>query len=512
MLKGRIVVSADERIGTISPNVYGYFFENCGKSIYPGAWVGEDSGLPNEDGLRTDVLDALAALGPSAVRWPGGWYADFHHWRDGVGPREDRPVSLSPYTWDRDRRTYGSAEPNHFGVDEFMRFCRRINAEPYLCVNMVTGTVAEAFEWVEYCNFDGDTTLTRLRAQHGSPDPHRVRYWGLGNEPNCSPEDYARQFLRYGVAMKQADKNKDLELVAAVSGSDEIEWNRRVMEHLADYIRWVDHLSIHHYADGGLTVDFSDEQYYEQLACRFELDRRIKCVIQAADLFAAGRKSLGIVVDEWGRAGDIGERMWTQVNTFREAMLSALHFHVFHKYADRVVMANVSHMINVGHCLIYADRETIFKTPNYYVWEMYRPHKGANAVRVRSDSPVVKQWSQPREPIGFPPQSGAGSITTQLHALDASASIAPAGDQILITYLNQSLTDDVEIEVEFRDTDPVGDPELTVFQSDNVRDINTFENPNAVLPPYPGEAASDGRLVRAKAERHSINALTVKLK
>lgn len=169
-----LTVRLDVTTGIINPNIYGHFSEHLGRCIYPGIWVGEDSKTRNVHGLRADVVEALKAIGSPVVRWPGGCFADDYHWRDGVGPRDRRPR--------RPNRWWGGEDSNEFGTDEFLRFCGSIGSEPYICLNVGSGSPEEALSWLEYCNYAGDSSYSRLRAENGSPQPYRVKYWGVGNE------------------------------------------------------------------------------------------------------------------------------------------------------------------------------------------------------------------------------------------------------------------------------------------------------------------------------------------
>ncbi len=171
----RVAVLLHEPIGTISPYLHGEFAEHLGECIYPGIWVGEDSPIANVDGIRKDVVDALRPLQIPVLRWPGGCFADAYHWRDGIGPRESRPLRVN-YHWGM------APEPNHFGTHEFIAFCRLIGTEPYIVGNVGSGTPAELRDWVEYCNFAGDSALTNERRANGAEEPFRVQFWGVGNE------------------------------------------------------------------------------------------------------------------------------------------------------------------------------------------------------------------------------------------------------------------------------------------------------------------------------------------
>ncbi|MFL7809678.1 MAG: alpha-N-arabinofuranosidase, partial [Anaerolineae bacterium] len=196
----KVTINPNDKTGTISPHIYGHFAEHLGRCIYEGVWVGEDSPIPNTGGLRLDVVEALKRLKPPVIRWPGGCFADDYHWQDGVGPREERPRRVNIH--------WGEViETNAFGTQEFVRFCRMVGAEPYICGNVGSGTVRELREWVEYCNFPGDSTLARQRAADGSPEPLDVNYWGVGNENwgcggSFSPEDYCSEFRRYATYVR----------------------------------------------------------------------------------------------------------------------------------------------------------------------------------------------------------------------------------------------------------------------------------------------------------------------
>ena len=523
MINARIIVQLANPIGIIHPSLYGYFFDNCGEGIYPGVWVEPNSKIANDDGLRLDVSNALTKLGPSALRWPGGWYADLHHWRDGIGPRNARPKSLNPARWDKAKKRYGVTESNQFGFEEYMRFCRKIGSEPYLCINMITDTAREAFHWVEYSNWDGDTFYTKLREKNGSKEPHRVRFWNIGNESAASPEGYAQDFLKFANAMKRVDGK--IEIIAAASGvgndwSAWNPWNQRLMEQLKDYIQYIDHLAFHYYVDAGRVVDFSDEQYYEELAHYYVYEDLILNTLRIADFYSRGKKRLGLVIDEWGRVGSPEDRMWTVVNTFREAMLSASILNLFNKYSNRIAMANVSTMINSGHCLIYADEQGMFLTPNYYVWDMYKAHKNGTALATIEESPIIKERPLKNDLSSYTCYATAAGVSSiisdetlgkPLHALSCSASIAGDRKTLSITFLNQSLTDSMEVAIEIPGKEISKKASLQTFVSDDVRDINTYDHPTNVKAPIVKEILLNANHITITVPAHSINLLKLSL-
>ena len=176
----------------IDRNLFGQFAEHLGRGVYEGIWVGPDSPIPNTRGIRNDVVAVLKALKVPNVRWPGGCFADEYHWRNGIGRRA---VTLNP-NWG------GVIEPNTFGTHEFMDFVEQIGSRAYLSINVGSGTVREAAEWLEYLTAAQPTTLAAERAANGHPQPYRVDYLGIGNESwdcggNMTPEHYLGQLKAF---------------------------------------------------------------------------------------------------------------------------------------------------------------------------------------------------------------------------------------------------------------------------------------------------------------------------
>ena len=239
----RIAIDLEQRIGGIDRNIFGGFVEHLGRCVYGGIFE-PGSPLAGPDGLRTDVLEAARRLGYSNIRYPGGNFVSAYRWRDGVGPVEDRPVRSDP-AWD-------AVDPNSFGTNEFIGFCQALGAEPYFVVNAGDGDMREARDWVEYCNGTTPTALTRLREAHGFPEPHRIRYWGIGNEVDGewqvgfkTPAEYARAYHEFAKVMRWVDPSIKL-IASAVSywDGDPVERIQALLEEAPDHI---DYLSIHWY-------------------------------------------------------------------------------------------------------------------------------------------------------------------------------------------------------------------------------------------------------------------------
>src|SRR6202041_2908498 len=239
LVDARIEVLTGEPLGTISPNIYGHFAENLSGAIYDGIWVGPNSKVPNVDGIRKELIDEMRKINPAVVRFPGGCFADSYDWRDGLGPTDKRPRRTN--FWADGEASAAPAshryDPNEFGTNEFVHFCKLIGSEPYLAANLRGLPAEEFYRWVEYCNSPpGSTTLADARAEAGFKDPFNVRYWGVGNESwgcggNFTAQQYAVEFRRYTNWLPQY--GKPLSLIASGPNEDNWQWTREFFEEIA---------------------------------------------------------------------------------------------------------------------------------------------------------------------------------------------------------------------------------------------------------------------------------------
>jgi alpha-N-arabinofuranosidase len=492
----RIEVLIDEAIATINPDIYGHFTEHLGGVIYGGIWVGERSSVPNIDGIRAALVEALKRIKPPVIRYPGGCFADSYDWRDGVGARERRPRRTNFWVDDPDMRAPADApqrfEPNQFGTNEFMRFCRLVGAEPYLAVN-VRGLGAQAFyEWVEYCNAPaGTTTLAELRASGPVPsrEPFRVRFWGIGNESwgcggNLTPEEYAMEFRRFTAAVPSY--GVDLKFIASGANSDDLNWTRGFFARTREKGEWMfDRIygwGLHHYSwnvSGGRTTDwragkgdaikFDEEQYYELLreADRIEsLIDRHWAVMGEYDR----RHRVKLVVDEWGtwyRSGTEIDptHLLGQQSTMRDALVAALTLDTFNRHADKVAMANIAQLVNCLQSLFLTREDRLLLTPTYHVFEMFMPHMGAQAVRTVFAAPSLT-YRRNGQPARFWGLSGSASLRDKL---------------LTLTVVNPHLAESRATEIAVRGA-RIARAQARVLVADDVHAHNTFENPRAVEP------------------------------
>ncbi|HEY5551327.1 MAG TPA: alpha-N-arabinofuranosidase [Opitutaceae bacterium] len=381
----------------INKNIYGHFAEHLGRCIYEGIWVGPDSPIPNTEGYRNDVLAALKALKVPVLRWPGGCFADEYHWKDGIGPREKRPSMINTH-WG------GVVEDNGFGTHEFLNFCELIGAEPYVCLNVGSGTVQEAMEWVEYMTSDAQSPMANLRRANGRDKPWKVPYVAVGNESwgcggNMRPEYYADNYRRYNTFAKNYPQEGGVrhvvQRIAGGANGKDYNWTQVMMDRVP--VRQMNGLSLHWYtiATGnwrakGSATEFAEDQWFSTLKHTLEMDDLIathSAIMDKAD----PEKKVGLIVDEWGTWYDVepgtNPGFLYQQNTMRDAIVAGLNFHVFHKHADRVTMANIAQTVNVLQAMILTDKERMLLTPTYHVFEMFNVHQGATTLAVELTAP-----------------------------------------------------------------------------------------------------------------------------
>ena len=375
----------------IPAEIYGQFSEHLGRCIYDGIWVGEGSEIPNIDGYRQDVLEALKALKVPVLRWPGGCFADDYHWRDGIGPREQRPTMVNS-NWG------GTVEDNSFGTHEFLNFCEMLGTQPYISGNVGSGTVEELAKWVEYMTAaDGHQAL--LRAQNGRKEPWKVKYLGIGNEAwgcggNMTPEYYSDVFKRYTTYTRDFSGNH-LYKVASGANADDYNWTRVLMERA----RWeMDAIAFHYYTvvpdwdhKGRATV-FGPDLYYDLLGKAVEVETLLKTHIGLMDFYDPKGK-VDLLLDEWGTWFDVepgtNPGHLFQQNTLRDAMVAALSLNIFHKYTRRLKMANIAQMVNVLQAMILTKGPEMVLTPTYHVFRMYNVHQNARFVPADYSAPDI---------------------------------------------------------------------------------------------------------------------------
>lgn len=420
-----VTIHCNQQGPKINKEIYGQFAEHLGSCIYGGLWVGPNSSIPNTDGYRTDVFNALKELQIPVLRWPGGCFADDYHWMDGIGPRDQRP-SLRNNNWG------GTIEDNSFGTHEFLNLCEKLGCEPYISGNVGSGTVKEMAQWVEYMTSDGDTPMARLRRKNGRDKAWHVKYFGIGNEAwgcggNMTPEYYSNEFRRFNTYLRDYNNNKLFRIASGASDYD-YNWTNVLMKNIGNRMNA---LSVHYYTvkdwnHKGKSSPFTPEEYYLTLQKCLDIDSVItkhSAIMNQTD----PEKTIGLMVDEWGtwwdeEPGTIPGHLYQQ-NTLRDAMVAALSLNVFHKHADRVKMANIAQVVNVLQSMILTDTKGnghMVLTPTYYVFKMYKPFQ--NATSLPSDVQCSSHTFEKGLPIASLQSSSAkttdGTIIVSLANID----------------------------------------------------------------------------------------------
>ena len=460
-----ITIHADQPAGTISRNLYGQFAEHLGRSIYEGIWVGEDSPIPNTRGIRNDVVAALKELRVPVLRWPGGCFADEYHWKDGIGPRAQRPAMINTH-WG------GTVENNHFGTHEFFDLCEQVGCDAYVCGNVGSGTVQEMMEWVEYMTSDTGSPLANLRRQNGRDKPWKLRYFGVGNESwgcggNMRPEFYADNFRRYNTFVK--NYGGKVARFACGANAEDYHWTEVLMSLVGHRM---DGLSLHYYTiptgvwgKKGPATGFAEPQWHATLWQALRMDPIVSkhaAIMDQAD----PKKQVGMVVDEWGTWYDVepgtNPGFLYQQNTIRDAVAAAVTLDIFHAHCDRILMANIAQTVNVLQAMILTDKEKMLLTPTYHVFDMYKVHQ--DAVSLPTD-------------VAAPAYTLDGRTIPSIHA---SASRDRTGQvHLSVVNLQAQQTETVTVSLQGAALKDVRGQVLTAPALDS---HNTFEVPDAVRP------------------------------
>ena len=501
--KVELTVDVSKAGAKIDRNIFGQFAEHLGHGIYEGVWVGPDSKIPNTRGIRNDVVAALKAIRVPNVRWPGGCFADEYHWRKGIGPADQRVVSLNP-NWG------GVTEPNTFGTHEFMDFLDQIGSEAYVSVNVGSGTPQEASEWLEYLTTAQPTTLAKERAANGHPAPYKVAYLGIGNESwdcggNMTPDYYLNQLKIYSRFVRnfnpaQQNKQQMLKIAVGPGGGEPrwTEWTEAIMKaHQNHSWSWeINGLSLHSYTvvrwpPAFKSVGFGEAEYSQILKSTLDMEELISKHSAIMDKYDPEKK-VALVVDEWGGwyapLPGSNPGFLVQQNSMRDAVLAALNLNIFARHADRVRMANIAQMINVLQAMIITDKEKMVLTPTYYVFKMYAPFQDATFVPVALNS---------------------GEYThdnLKLPRVDAIAAKDKAG-KLWLELTNVDPNEPVEIEVNLGGVTAKSAAGETLT-APKVDSVNTFDAPHAVEPKPISAKALGGKLA-LKLEPKSVTVISV---
>ncbi len=478
--KADVTVNADQGKFQINKHIYGHFSEHLGHCIYDGLWVGENSNIPNVNGVRKDIIDALKQIKIPNLRWPGGCFADEYHWMDGIGPREKRPKMVNTH-WG------GVVEDNSFGTHEFLNLCEELGTEPYICGNMGSGTVEEMSKWVEYITSDGESPMANLRKENGREKPWKVQYWGVGNENwgcggNMTSEGYAENYRRYATYCRNYGDNR-LYKIAGGPNVDDYNWMETMMKNIPHHM--MRGVSLHNYTftrrweDKGNATGFTEDEYFLLLEHGLRMDDLVTRHANIMDRYDPNKR-IGLIVDEWGAWYNVEKGtnpgFLFQQNSLRDAILAGTILNIFHKHCDRVKMANIAQLVNVLQSLILTEGEKMLLTPTYHVFDMYKVHQDATMLPISVNCQTYSR------------------LNRKMDAVSASASKDKDG-KIHISLVNVDPNQAVEISCDVRGLDNGKLSSGNIITAPNMDSHNTFDNPNqVVLKDFKDASYKNGKL------------------
>jgi len=489
----KLTITNDDSKLTISRHIYGQFSEHLGRCIYGGFWVDPKLPVAKQDRIRLDIVEALKKIKIPNLRWPGGCFADEYHWRDGIGPRAQRPKMVNT-NWG------GVSEDNSFGTHEFLELCSLLHTEPYIAGNVGSGTVEEMAKWVEYLNCSAETTITDLRKANGHPEPFKVTFWGVGNESwgcggNMTPEFYSENYRRYATYARDYP-GTPLKRIASGSNGKDYNWTEVCMKQIGTRM-WG--LTLHWYTlptgnwnKKGSATDFDEAQYFATMKNCLEMDEIVTKHSAIMDKYDPNKK-VALVVDEWGiwtdpEPGDHG--VLYQQNSLRDALIAASTLNIFNNHCERVKMANLAQTVNVLQALILTDKEKMLLTPTYHVFDLYKVHQDAKYLPVKFESPDYEVGGN------------------KLPALNVSASV-DVNNAIHISLVNIDNNKSINIRSALAGLNwkTVTGQILT---SAKITDINTFENPGKIKLAAFTNAKKEGDELVTSIPPHSVVVLELK--
>jgi alpha-L-arabinofuranosidase len=489
-----ISLNAADAKYTISKNIYGHFAEHLGHCIYDGFYVGDTSKIPNTAGVRNDIIEALKKLKIPNLRWPGGCFADTYHWKDGIGPRDQRPAMVNKW-WG------GVTEDNSFGTHDFLNMCELLGAEPYLSGNVGSGTVQELADWVQYTNFKGKSPMSDLRQKNGRTEPWKVKLWGIGNEAwgcggNMKPEYYADEYRKYATFISDWENAGGLLRIASGASDADYNWTETLMKNIP--LGMLGGVAMHHYSvldwnKKGAAIEFSEEQYFGIMKQALLMDELVTKHAAIMDKYDPKQK-IALVVDEWGGWYDVEKGtnpgFLYQQNTIRDAMIAGVTLNIFNNHADRVRIANLAQCVNVLQAVILTNKEKMILTPTYHVMEMYNVHQDATMLPVKIISNDYTFGNEKLPAVSVSASKDKNGVThISLVNIDAAKS------QDIVVNMNGA-----------KYTAVTG----RIITSKKLQDYNSFDEPDKIQPAEFKDAKLSASSLQVKLPPYSVVVLTLK--
>ena len=490
----RITLNPDLAETQINRHIYGHFAEHLGRCIYDGIYVGEkNTAIPHTNGVRNDIVKALKELKVPNLRWPGGCFADAYQWKDGIGPKGQRPSMINVW-WG------GVTEDNSFGTHEFLDLCEQIGAEPYLAGNVGSGTVQDLIDWVNYVNHPGGSPMSELRKKNGREKPWNVKMWGVGNEAwgcggNMTAEYYANVYRQYATFMSSWTNDAKLFRIASGASDADYAWTETLMKNIPHGM--LSGVALHHYSviswnQKGPATGFNEAQYFKIMDEAWKMEELVVRHSTIMDKYDP-QKRVALIVDEWGGWYEVepgtNPGFLYQQNTMRDAMIAGMTLNIFNNHADRVRGANLAQIVNVLQAVILTEGEKMLLTPTYHVMKMYNIHQDALLVPIdlETDNYTFEGRSIP--------------------AVSASASKKDGSLNISLTNIDYAKAREVSISLRGENYTRVTGQ---ILASGSVLDYNTFDHPEKIkVKDFSGAKLTNG-VLKLTIPAHSVIVLNVK--
>lgn len=478
----------------INRDIYGHFSEHLGRCIYGGFWVGKDSDIPNIDGYRKDVIEAFKEIEIPNLRWPGGCFADEYHWKDGIGPYENRKKMINTH-WG------GVLEDNSFGTHEFFGLCKLLGCKPYVNGNVGSGTVQEMSEWVEYITFEGVSPMSKLREENGQKEPWKLDFFGVGNESwgcggNMRPEYYADLYRRYQTYVRQYGKDKIFKIACGPNAND-YNWTDVLMKNAHQFM---DGLSLHYYTvspdweNKEYASEFDEKGWYTGLSKASYMEELVSRHDEIMTKYDP-EKRIALVVDEWGTWYKVEEGtnpgFLYQQNTIKDALVAGITLNIFNNHCDRVKIANIAQAINVLQSPILTEGNKMILTPTWYVFHLFKAHMDATFLKSSVSTSFI------------------GNEDSKIPAITCSASTKD--DFYTVTLTNADVYNDRKIVVKFSDFGgKISKANAKVITGEKMNSMNTFDNPSNVKENELSTKIISDDEVEVIIPKHSVLSLQVK--
>ena len=491
----RAVINQARYRSELDRRLLGSFLEHLGRAVYTGVYE-PGSPLADAKGYRQDVIAAVKELGVPIMRYPGGNFVSGYHWQDGVGPRDQRPTVLE--------RAWNSLETNQFGTNEFLEWCRLVGTEPLLGFNLGTGTPENAVALVEYCNVARGTKWSDLRRRHGYEEPHRVRYWCLGNEMDgpwqmghMTAREYGRKARDAARQIRVVDPGT--KLIACGSSNTilptYLSWDREVLEECYDL---VDGISLHNYY--GNTPELTGNSTARYLAMNLDMERQIFEIAAVCDYVQGLQRSpkrLWLSFDEWNvwyRARDAkardGQRTFAphlleEVYNLEDALLVGGFLNTLLRQSDRVRVGCLAQIVNVIAPLVTNETSVLRQSIYHpYAWALKYARGRVLDLRVESDT-------YPIQAVGLRADFARDD---EVPYLDVVATLDAPEGRASVFMLNRDLEAERELVLDWRDPQPARVLACETLTGPDLKAFNTFEQPARVAPQALAAPAAGARM------------------